>query len=292
MKILITGGNGFIARSLFENLSEIYDVEALGREELDLLNDKLVYSFINKKQFDVIIHTANYDAAPVFSIKDPGKVLENNLRMFFNLARCSDFFGKMIYFGSGAEFGRENWVPKMSEQFFDKYVPIDQYGLSKYIMTKYALKSENIFNLRLFGTYGKYDDWRYRLIPNLCCRAAFGLPLVINQNKAYDYLYIEDLISVVLFFIKNSPKNKVYNVCSGMTYRFSEIAENISKLSDCSLGIIFKTNGYGIEYSGDNSLLKNEIGNLKVTDMNYSLDYLYQWFKLNLNQFDKSCLLK
>ena len=102
-----------------------------------------VYNFVKNEQFDVVIHTATYDAAPKNSLKDPAKVLENNLRMFFNIVRCQDYFGKMIYFGSGAEFGRENWKPKMKEVYFDQHIPEDQYGFSKYIMTKYAAIIEN-----------------------------------------------------------------------------------------------------------------------------------------------------
>ena len=72
----------------------------------------------------------------------------------------------MIYFGSGAEFSRKNWIPKMEENYYDKFVPTDQYGFSKYVMNKITEKSDNIYNLRIFGLFGKYDDWRYRFIPN------------------------------------------------------------------------------------------------------------------------------
>ena len=43
--------------------------------------------------------------------------------MFFNLARGNDYFGKMLYYGSGAVFGRENWKPRMKEDYFDQNVP-------------------------------------------------------------------------------------------------------------------------------------------------------------------------
>ena len=132
-KILITGARGFIARSLYEHLSDYYfmplenNIHCLGRQELDLLSPKDVYNYIKRNQFDVVIHTANYDAVPEFTDKTPGKVLEKNLKMFFNVARCKDYFGKMIYFGTGAEAGRENWIPNMTEEYIDSKVPEDQY---------------------------------------------------------------------------------------------------------------------------------------------------------------------
>ena len=82
--------------------------------------------FIVNRGYDIVIHGATYDAAPEFSDKNPNLVLEKNLRMFFNIARCSDHFGKMIYFGSGAEFNRENWTSKMKESYYNENVPIDQ----------------------------------------------------------------------------------------------------------------------------------------------------------------------
>ena len=84
-KILITGGSGFIARSLFEYLSDCYfsplekNIYCLGRQELDLLDSEKVFNFIKKNNFDVVIHAATYDAVPEFTTKDPTKVLENNL---------------------------------------------------------------------------------------------------------------------------------------------------------------------------------------------------------------------
>jgi len=280
-KVLFTGGKSFIARSAVEQLNEIYDITCLGRRELDLLDTKKVFQYIKNNQFDAVIHTATYDAAPEFSIRDPKLVLENNLKMFFNVARCKDYFGKMIYLGTGAEFGRENWIPKMSEEYYDEYVPTDQYGLSKYVMTQHALASKNIFNLRLFGLFGKYDDWRYRFIPNACCKAALDLPLVIKQNARFDYLYIDDLIKVVEWFTTNEPKYKDYNVCSGRVYDYITLANKILDISSKNLDIVIKKNGLRDEYSGDNTRLKQEMNNLSFTDMDEAIKKMYCWYNEN-----------
>ncbi len=290
MKILITGGNGFIARNLFEQLDSEYAVLSLNRKELNLLDSLRVFNCIKSNQFDVIIHTATYDAAPKFSTKDPAKVLENNLKMFFNIARCKDYFDKMICFGSGAEFGREYWIPKMKENYFDRYVPMDQYGFSKYIMTKYTQLNSNIYNLRLFAVFGKYDDWRYRFIPNACANAVSNLPIVINQNVIFDFLYIDDLIKIVKWFVNNKPKKNVYNVCTGKVYDSKTLAEKIIKISSKNLDIITKTEGPGREYSGDNSLLLNELKDFEFTSIDESIKALYDWYDLNKRIIEKDKL--
>ena len=278
-KILVTGGNGFIARSLVEKLKndDRYHVCSFNRESLDLLDARKVLDVIKEHKFDIVIHTATYDAAPRFSTKDPKQVLEQNIRMFFNIARCSQYFGKMLYFGSGAEFGRENWVPKMTEGYFDSFVPTDQYGFSKYVMSKHAEKSENIYNLRIFGVFGEFDDWRYRFISNACCKAVFDLPVVIKQNSLFDFLYIDDLIRATKWFMENKPKKHVYNICSGLAREWKTIAEEIIDISGKNLDIDLKNEKIKVEYSGDNSLFVNE-SNFRFSSFRQSLKNMYFWY--------------
>jgi GDP-L-fucose synthase len=290
MKILITGGNSFIGKNLFEHFNGQYSVVSPAKNSLDLLESAKVFNYIQSNHFDIVIHTATYDAAPRFSTKDSSKVLENNLKMFFNISRCSDYFGKMIYFGSGAEFDRENWMPLMKETYFDQHIPQDQYGFSKYVMAKYAQSSKNIYNLRLFAVFGKYEDWRVRFISNVCCNAVFDLPIIINQNSNFDFLYIDDLIKAIKWFIDNKPRQHIYNVCSGKAINFKTIAEKVVAFSGKRLAIVIKNEKLEREYSGDNSLLLSEIKGFKFSPMDVSIRKLYEWYESNKQNIDKDKL--
>jgi len=286
-RILITGGQGFIAQSLLEAFQDTYEVICVGRSLLDLLDSQKVYNYIKNGQFDVVIHTANYDAAPVFTTKDPTKVLDQNLKMFFNIVRCSDFFGKMLYFGSGAEFSRPHWVPMMTEDYFDMHIPTDQYGLSKYIMTKYAEKATNIYNLRLFGVIGERDDWRYRFVSLACCKALYNMPITFRQNIFFDFLYIKDLTNIVKWFMLNIATHKIYNVCTGTVSDYQSIAEKICQIADKDLEIIPSTGGLGVEYSGDNSRLMEEI-DYEFAPLEKSLERIYGWTERHRDSIDIS----
>lgn len=283
VKILITGGGGFIAKNLFEQLNSKYSLLSLRSRELNLLDSLKVFNYIKNNKFDVVIHTATYDAVPKHSTKDPSKVLENNLKMFFNLTRCKDYFGKMIYFGSGAEFDRQNWQPKMKEDYFDQHVPSNQYGFSKYLMTKYAQLCKNIYNLRLFGVFGKYDDWRTRPIPNFCYYTLTNSTIKIDQNKKCDFLYIDDLVKIIHWFIDNTPKRKVYNICTGNVIDLKTIAKKIIKISGKKMAIKIRMKDWGREYSGDNTLLLDELKGFKFTPIDVSLKLLYHWYDKNKN---------
>ena len=281
MKILVTGGAGFIARNLKEYFEDVCKVVAPNSRELDLLVSGKVENIIKKNKFDVILHTATYDAAPQMSIKDKTKVLEYNVRMFYNIARWKDYFGKLIYFGSGAEFDRAHWKPLMNEGYFDRYVPEDQYGFSKYVMTKYALLSNNIYNLRLFGVFGKYEDWRYRFISNMCYQALTGNKLVVRQNAFYDFTHIDDLVKVVKWAIESDPKKKVYNVCSGKAYERIAVAKIIKKVSGKDLKIEVDDPKMGREYSGSNKLLLSEMKGFKFTPIEKTVRTLFDWYNNN-----------
>lgn len=286
-KILITGGGGFIAKNLVEHLLIEYSIDAPKRDRLDLLDSSSVLTYIKNGKFDVIIHTSTYDAAPKNSQKDPSKVFENNLRMFFNIVRCRDYFGKLIFFGSGAEYSRQHWIPRMSENYFDRYVPQDQYGFSKYVMTKYTMSCDNIVNLRLFAVFGRYEDWRYRTISNYCCKAVLNMPVIIPENKRFDFLYVDDLAKIVKFFINNNATQKVYNVCSGNVLDFKTIAEKVLSISEKHLQIIIKKET-PIEYSGDNSLLLSEIGSFQFTSMDIAIKALFKWYESRSTLIDKN----
>lgn len=289
MKIFITGGTGYIGRNLKEQLNNSYEIFSPSSTDINLLDESLVSDYIKKHKFDVVIHSATWDAT-INSKKDISKVLDHNCRMFFNLARCSDYYGKMIYYGSGAEYDREFWIPKMSEDYFDTHVPKDAYGFSKYIMAKYAQNSKNIYNLRLFGIFGKYEDWEIRFISNACCKAVFDLPITIKQNVFFDYMYVDDLIKITKWFIDNNPKEKIYNVCTGYTFDLLTLAKKILAISNKNLPIKIANNGLGKEYSGDNSRLLRELG-YTFYDIDTSIKELYKWYEINKYLIKKGKLL-
>ena len=299
--ILITGGSGFIARSAYEFLSNAYftpltrNVYSVTRQDLDILDENEVASFLEFHKFDVIINGATYDPVPDFSTKDPTRTLEMNLKMFFNIVRCKDHFGKMIHFGTGAEFGSENWKPLMKESFYYDNIPTKQYDLAKHIMTQYTYQLDNVYNLRLFGLYGKFDDWRYRFISNACCKAALDLDITIKNNRRIDYLHIDDLMLAVKWIIENDPPNKVYNVCTSSCKPYNEIAQQIVDISKKDIDIKYTESDHwsdklDAEYSGDNTLMKTDM-KFVPKPVDYYLPKLYNWYSDNKNNIDPNLFL-
>jgi len=290
MKILITGASGFIGRNISEQLKDRYKIYAPSSSELDLLEDDKVSRYLKANNFDVVIHAASWNATRN-SKKNLKKVLNNNLRMFFNIARNGNCFGKMIYYGTGAEYDRGHWIAKMKEEYFDLYVPQDDYGFSKYIISKYTERSRNIYNLRLFGVFGKYEDWEIRFISNACCKAIYSLPIAIRQNLFIDYLDIEDLIKITEWFIGNDAGERIYNVCTNKALDLLSLARKVIAASGKKLDILIKKPGLGVEYSGSNEKLIREMGEYSFKDIDASIADLYKWYLSKKNEIKKELLV-
>ena len=289
MNMLLTGAGGFIGKNILERFSGSHTVFAPGSRELDLTDEKAVSAFFAANSIDVVIHSAVKPGHR--NSKDSSNQLYSNTRMFFNLMRNADCFGKMIFLGSGAVYDVRNPIAKVSEEYFDTHVPADEHGFSKYIIAKYAEKSENVIKLRLFGIFGTYEDYAIRFISNAICKSIFGLPISIRQNRRFDYLYVDDLMPVLDYFIHNSARHTSYNVTPDSAVELLTIAEMVKARSGRDIPIVVGETGMGPEYSGDNSRLKAEIPGIVFTPLVTAIDRLYSWYEENIHLIDRDKLL-
>lgn len=279
MKVLITGGSGFIGRNLFEYLSKRYDCFVPTHQELDLLDDKAVMYFFKANRFDVVIHSAGIPFSR--KIKGPKNVAFGNLKLFFNIVRNRDYFSKMIFLGSGSEYDLRYDISKVKESDSERSVPADELGLSKYVCSKYIEKSDSMISLRLFGVFGKYEDYQIRFISNAICKAIYGLPITIKQNRFFSYLYVDDLCKIVEYFINHNARHKIYNVVPSEISDLLSIARKVKELSQKNLDIVVQVPGLDKEYTADNSLLVNEIGDFNFTPLDEAIKKLYDCYEEN-----------
>jgi GDP-L-fucose synthase len=283
-KIFITGGFGFIGKNLAEQLRGTYEVATPSHSELDLLDSQAVEAYLKENQFDAVIHAAKVGG----NRKEPvANMVEKNLRMFFNIARCDRHFGKMIQIGSGVEYDKAHCPPKVREDFFGAHVPTDDYGFYKYVCARHIEQSERITGFRLFGCYGKYDDYEVRFVSNAISKAIFGLPITIaHQNICYSYTFVEDFARIASHFIEKDGEFRHYNATPDGTMTLLSIAEKVEEISGKNVGVVVKNPGMGPEYSGDNSLLRQEMPSFKFTPMEDGIRKLYNWTLQNKENID------
>ena len=254
-RVLLLGKTGFIGSNIEVCLRKQCIITAPARDELDLLNTNAVRAYINNRKFDVVVHLANPTGHNAVDKED--EIFERSLRVFTSLLHCNELYEKMIYIGSGAEYGKHRAIVNARECEFGQELPCDSYGLSRYIMSELAEKSKNIYNLRVFGCYG-IGDPLHKLIPFIISCIRKDKPIALRQNTVFDFLYVKDIAPVIMHFIENEPEHKVYNLCSGEPILIGSIAEKIRCQMNSNVPISFKKEGYGLEYTGNNERLRLE----------------------------------
>jgi nucleoside-diphosphate-sugar epimerase len=241
MKILITGGNGYIAKSLYNSLKNSYEITILTRNNFDLNHFKVLDSYLKHKYFDVVIHCAVSGGSRLKD--DITNDMDNNLQMYYNLLNCRDRFGKLIHFGSGAEITQ----------------PESPYGLSKRVIAKSILEQENFYNIRIFGVFDENElDTRY--IKGNIIRYIKEEPMIIHQNKFMDFFYMKDLVSLVDYYIQSQSPPKEIDCSYSKSYTLFNIANMINNLDTHKVDIILQQEGMNEKYCGEPNTILNYIG--------------------------------
>lgn len=260
MRILITGGNGYIARSLFNALKHEHELTIVRRQDFDLTSYQATNKFFSGKHFNVVIHTAVSGGSRLKI--DTAKDMDNNLSMYYNLLQHREHYGKLIHFGSGAE----------------EYVPETPYGLSKRIIAKSILEQDNFYNIKVFGVFDE-NELDTRFIKANLKRYINKEPMIIDAHKKMTFFYMKDLITLVKHYIDiktTALTTESYcSYCSDYTLR--EITDMINELGDYKV-LVYMTEefaenytsnfnvGYGLSYVGFKKGLQETYNKLKQTN--------------------------
>lgn len=272
MKILVTGANGFIAKNLISGLKG-HDVIEIARQNLNLNNRIEVDRFFKYTSFDIVMHCAISGGRR--DIVDGPEVLWENLSMFYNLLNNKSKFKKLINFASGAELDRSQSIDLVYPDFKDKY-PLDYYGMSKNIISRIVDSEKNMHNIRIFNVFG-HNENNHRLIKSSIKKYINKKDIIIHQDKLMDFFYIEDLISLINYYIDNNSFPKDINAVYKTKYYLSEIAEIINNLSDYKVNIKIEQPGFSSSYIGKGMI--TEILPIKFKGLETGITEIYNKLK-------------
>ncbi|CAN5786711.1 NAD-dependent epimerase/dehydratase family protein [soil metagenome] len=302
MKILVTGGTGFIGSFVVEALLKNHDVAIIanGRQlpsylekpvspityyqadfgETDALNKAL-------PGCEAVIHLA-WSTVPRKTKGATGHEFSSNLHSNINLIeKCIDFnVKKFIFISSGGTvYGVPEQVPINELHGLN---PISNYGLGKLTMEKLLHLSHynnnlNYTILRVSNAYGE----RQNLYKN---QGVIGVWLknILLQKKIEiwgdgsvirDYIYVNDVASAVLKALPKVNGASVFNIGGGKGYSLNEIANEIKS----ELGVSFE-----VEYKAsrnfdvplnilDITKAQKEIGFQPVTGLREGIANTWQW---------------
>lgn len=231
MNILITGGRGYIAQSVYDKLKNNHDVTSINRSTFDLTDREKTNEWFCDKYFDVVIHTAIDGGSRLKT--ETSSVLDNNLQMYYNLLNNKNHYEKFINFGSGAEL----------------YNLSTFYGLSKHVIRTSLLHIPNFYNIRIFAVFDE-NELDTRFIKSNLLRYINGENMIIHQDKNMDFFYMKDLVEVVEHYVNTETLPKEFNCTYMETNSLSQIVNKINNLSDRKVGVEIKSIYNSKDYVG------------------------------------------
>nr|WP_199000381.1 SDR family oxidoreductase [Flavobacterium sp. ASV13] len=259
MKILITGGAGFIGSNLAEHfLNKGYEVVCLDnfatghmqnlKNCLDNTNFKLIEGDIRNIEdcrravvnVDFVLHQAALGSVPR-SINDPITTNDVNVSGFLNMLVASrdEKVKRFVYAASSSTYGDSVGLPKV-EEVIGK--PLSPYAITKYVNELYADIFSRTYGLetiglRYFNVFGRKQDPNgayAAVIPKFVMQFMKYESPVINGdgNFSRDFTYIDNVIQMnELAMLTSNPEaiNTVYNTAFGDRTTLSELVEILKK---------------------------------------------------------------
>lgn len=279
-KVLLTGASGFVGSNVLPFLEKEYRMYTPTRKELDVKRKDEVTGYLRDNEFDVVIHFASPSPVRSAQFDSYDRLFADSITIFKNFYQNRDLFGKMIYSGSGAEYDKRYDITNVKEEQIGQTVPMDDYGLSKYIINDLASKSNNIYNLRIFACYGprEYDTKFIRH----CIRCSLkNEPITIRQNCYFDYLYVDDYARYLKYFIENTPLHHDYNAVSGKRISLKQIAEIVCEKMGNLHPVQIMQEGLNSEYTACGDRIKKETGITELISIEEGIEKMIEWEKAN-----------
>lgn len=316
LKVLVTGGAGFIASHIVDKLVESgYDtviVDNLSTGNIENVNSKAVFYEIDiidkdklkevfkiEKPDYVIHHAAQIDIQN--SIQNPSKDALVNIIGTVNLLECAKEvkIKKFLYASTAAVYGNPDCIPVKTENRVD---PLSFYGISKYTPEMYIKVFSNLYGfdytiLRYANVYGvkQCKKGEGGVIAIFIDRYLNDEEIIVygDGEQTRDFIFVEDIANANINALKFG-NNKVYNVSSNKSISINDLICILNQISGKKPKVLYKECREG-------DIKHSRLENLEtISDLhwkeNYSLEnglkIVYEYYKtLGEGEFHEKCEL-
>lgn len=255
--IIVTGGAGFIGSNLVKALNErrrkdILVVDDLSKgEKFRNLVDCDIADYADKdaflaylesgKDFDQPIQAVFHQGACSTTTEWDGRyMLHNNYEYSKILLHyCLERRIPFIYASSASVYGQGRVFKEGREQ----EAPLNVYGYSKFLFDQYARQimpraTSQIVGLRYFNVYGPREQhkgamasvafhFNNQLLKDARVRLFKGSDGFGDGAQQRDFIYVDDVVSVNMWFFEHSAKSGIYNLGTGRSQPFNDVAKAV-----------------------------------------------------------------
>lgn len=256
--LLVTGGAGFIGSNIVASLNEAgrTDVvvnDLLGsdakwrnlakRQIADFVPPADLARWLDGRKLEAVIHMGAISAT---TATDGDEVMENNFRLSLRLLDwCTQTGTPFVYASSAATYGDRdaNFVDDWSLEELRKLRPMNLYGWSKHLfdlalvdrVVKKAKLPPRWVGLKFFNVYGPNEYHKGAMASVLSkvfdsAKASEPVKLfkshrdgIADGEQRRDFIYVDDVVSVVRWAMDGSGKNGIFNVGTGKAESFRDM---------------------------------------------------------------------
>ena len=306
MRVLVTGGAGFIGSHITEELLRngasvrILDNFSSGKREnleafhgnLEILEGDLRDAEAIKaavRDVDLVFHLAAFVSVPQ-SMSDPETCFAINVAGTVTLLEAARRAGvrKVVLSSSTAVYGNTDKFPTDEETPLQ---PLSPYALSKQVNELYArlysrTLSLPVVALRYFNVYGprqRPDSDYAAAIPIFVRRLVAGEPITIygDGKQSRDFVFVKDVVRANLLAAESDAAGESFNVCTGHETTLLDLMEELSEVSPTSPQVRFETPRAGDIYrsAGNPEKAAAAIGFRAKTSLAEGLAQTVEWMK-------------
>ncbi|HLP86286.1 MAG TPA: NAD-dependent epimerase/dehydratase family protein [Candidatus Paceibacterota bacterium] len=249
MKIIVTGGAGFIGSHIVDALIqegyEVHIVDNMSAGKESNVNKKAVFHKVDIrdkdslipifKDIDYVFHEAAMPQVQ-YSIENPIETNENNVNGLLNVLEASRLNGikRVVFASSCAIYGNQETLPIVESMEAN---PLSPYAVHKYVGEIYMKLYSEIYGvetvcLRYFNVYGSRQsaDGAYAsVIPKFIEFRKNNKPLIItgDGDQTRDFVNVKDVVSANILAMKSDKvgKGEIINIGTGGQYSVNQIAK-------------------------------------------------------------------
>lgn len=250
--VIVTGGAGFIGSNIVKGLNDkgidnILIVDNLEKAEKHKnLNKIKFYDYVDKRDFNVEEFLQNNKVEAVFHQGASSNTMETDGRYMMKdnyectketFLACQKHNVRLFYASSASVYGNgdKGFIEKEECEY-----PLNVYAFSKYQFDRFLNLNikhlgSQVVGLRYFNVYGPQENHKGRMASvafHMFNQIKNNEPMKLfegSQNFKRDFIYVDDVVAVNMFFFEHQSISGIYNCGTGNAESFCEIANALKE---------------------------------------------------------------